>query len=219
MPERTAIRTADGVEIIGDWWAGQNRAALLLHMMPADRRSWQELADRLAAGGWAVLAIDLRGHGESLAASGGRTLDYRKFTDAEHQASRLDLQAALAWLATKGFPVERVALVGASIGANLAITAASEEPKLPAVAALSPGDDYRGVRTPGAVARFRPEQALFLAASDEDQISAKCVRGLKEIKPDAELRVLSDAGHGTTLLERRPEMTAELAAWLESVLK
>ena len=58
------------------------------------------------------LAIDLRGHGES---GGGEVAE-----------SFLDVQAALAWLKKEtGLPLGQTIVIGASIGANLAIQAAA----------------------------------------------------------------------------------------------
>ncbi|MBI4457918.1 alpha/beta fold hydrolase, partial [Candidatus Uhrbacteria bacterium] len=163
-----AFTTSDGVTIAGSLFIGPagGPAALLLHMMPKTKESWAPLAEALVGAGFgSVLAIDLRGHGESLR-QGDRRLDYKNFSDAEHQAKMLDVEAAVEWLMKeRGARLDRAVIVGASIGANLAIRFAADHPEVPAVAALSPGLDYRGVTTADAVARLRPKQAFFLAAS------------------------------------------------------
>ena len=66
MPQRIELKTKDGVSVIGDYYAPSQasvKGLLLLHMMPADRTSWNAFAGRMQAAGWHVLAIDLRGHG------------------------------------------------------------------------------------------------------------------------------------------------------------
>lgn len=219
MPERVSIETADGVSLIGDWYEGPAGApvALLLHMMPADRTSWRNFSGFLLAADWSALAIDLRGHGESTVSSGG-PLDYRSFTDEDHQASMGDLEAAIRWLEARGVAKTRIALVGASIGANLSIAYASEHVAIPAVAALSPGLDYRGITTDDKVARFRVGQSLLLAASAADERSAVCVRSLKERKADATALEFQDAGHGTDMLERAPGLIDDLVGWLKTAI-
>lgn len=217
MPQRVEITTSDGVRIAGLFYAGcaGGPAALLLHMMPAVKESWTDFAERLVASGFAVLAIDLRGHGESRETVAGERLDYKLFEDEDHQAKIKDVEAAAAWLAERCAPLRRLVVIGASIGANLAIAYAADHHDVPAAAALSPGLDYRGVTTPDKVRRFRPDQSLFLAASSEDELSFSTDRQLAGIKPDATVKEYDGAGHGTTMFETRPELLPELAGWLK----
>ncbi len=209
--------TKDGVRIAGLFYSGcvGGPAALLLHMMPATKESWDRFARRLAKSGFAVLAIDLRGHGESRQAGDGRRLDYKLFEDRDHQDKIKDVEAAAAWLAERQAPLKRLVVVGASIGANLAIAYAAAHPGVAATAALSPGLDYRGVTTPDKVRKMAPGQPLFLAASSEDELSFKTDRELAQLKPDAVVREYGGAGHGTSMFDARPELMEELAAWLE----
>src|SRR3989338_5627500 len=93
--ERVSLKTSDNVDIVGDYYASQRwRGILLLHMMPADRQSWSGLAIELSKAGVDVLAIDLRGHGESAGGPEG----YLDFSDDEHQQSILDVEAAVDFL-------------------------------------------------------------------------------------------------------------------------
>lgn len=218
MPERVSFAAADGVTLVGDYYQTpkQGPAVLLLHMMPATRESWREFAPKLVARGFSVLAIDLRGHGESVSGPTG-AIDYRKFSDSEHKASLLDVDAAVRWLEEQGG--SPVALVGASIGANLAITYAADHHDIPAVAALSPGWDYRGVTTPENAAKFGASQSLWLAASDDDDFSFQTDKRLSSIVPTATVKELSAAGHGTMMFDRDPVLMDELADWLGGHLR
>jgi alpha-beta hydrolase superfamily lysophospholipase len=216
-PEKISFVTDDGVNIKGLFLRPAGDAvgvAVLLHMMPATKESWLPLMSRLAALGVASLAIDLRGHGESVEGPDGR-LDYKLFEEKDHRAKIHDVEAAARWLAEAGVSGgERPVVVGASIGANLAIAFAADHPKVPGAAALSPGLDYRGVTTPDKVGRFRPQQGLFLAASEEDELSFRTDRELAMLKPDSALKEYRGAGHGTGLWIRRPELLDELASWI-----
>ena len=216
MPQSVEFTTKDGVKIAGTFHSGRagGPAALLLHMMPATKESWDGFARLLARAGFAVLAIDLRGHGESRETASGERLDYKLFEDRDHQAKIRDVEAAAGWLADHQAPLGRLVVIGASIGANLAIAYAAAHPRVLAVAALSPGLDYRGVTTPDKVRKMASGQSLFLAASAEDELSFKTDRELAGIKPDAVVKEYDGAGHGTGMFAARPELMAELAAWL-----
>lgn len=215
---RTVIMTEDGVELAGLYRRADapRGAVLLLHMMPATKESWDAFADAILPLGLSSLAIDLRGHGESVR-QGDRLLDYRQFTDGDHRAKALDAEAAAGWLLGKeaiGF--DRLAVAGASIGANLAIRFGAEHPDIPAVLALSPGLDYRGVTTADAFASLPSGQSVFIAASEEDAVSWKSVKILESsgTRASAVFRFLKGAGHGTAMFESDPPFMAEAAEWL-----
>src|SRR5438552_16003045 len=62
MAKRVTFKTSDGVEIAADYYApqsgekGQAPVAVLIHMYPATRSSWQPLVPELLDRGFAVLA-------------------------------------------------------------------------------------------------------------------------------------------------------------------
>lgn len=218
MATKVTFPTADGVELVGTYRATPEPrgAALFLHMMPATRASWDDFAADLLARGWSSLAIDLRGHGESVR-QGSRSLDYRHFNDSDHQASAADLEASAFWLRDQtGLGFERFALAGASIGANLALDFAARHPEVRSVLALSPGLNYRGVTPENALPNYRPGLRVMLAASEEDAYSFSSIGELAKVATPAavELRKLQAAGHGTTMLERDPAFRAAVADWL-----
>ena len=147
MAERITFTTDDGVIIVGDWFPAPTvlGAVVLFHMMPETRTSWGLLQRELAKRSIASLAIDLRGHGESVDTTEGAKLDYKEFTDEDHQASMFEAVGAVRWVAGRGQDLERIAVGGASIGANLALDMLGEEPKLCGAALFSPGNDYHGL--------------------------------------------------------------------------
>ncbi|WP_081438995.1 alpha/beta hydrolase [Pseudofrankia asymbiotica] len=85
-------------------------------------------ADRLAAAGFATLAFDHRGFGES----GGR----RGHEDS--QGKLADLRAAVDLLAARPeIDEERLAVVGVCLGGGYAVRAAATDPRLRAVAGIA----------------------------------------------------------------------------------
>ncbi|MBI5742295.1 MAG: alpha/beta fold hydrolase [Candidatus Niyogibacteria bacterium] len=212
--EKVGFATEDGVRIVGDYYVGPNakNAAILLHMMPATRESWRALGGRLADTGIAVLAIDLRGHGESVATRDGRRLDYRDFSEAEHQASILDVRAAAEFLRTRG--LTPAFTVGASIGANLALQFLAESEDAQAAALLSPGTNYRGIEALPLARRVTPEKkVLIVAAKDDKNVggAAEMGSGICEALACArQLKIFERGGHGTDLLDAHPEFMEEL---------
>src|SRR3990172_1406945 len=157
--KKVMFKTKDGVEIYGLYTESENWSApavLLLHMMPAVKESWREFQEKLREAGFQSLAIDERGHGESVWKDGER-IDYKNFTDAEQQEKILDVEVAMRFLAERGVESESVAVAGASIGANLALQYQAEHSEIKAAVLLSSGLNYRGVETEPLAKRILPE--------------------------------------------------------------
>lgn len=113
------LKTIDNKKIAANLYKVENPKGwlILIHMMPAAKESWKKFAEEMRESGYESLAIDLRGHGESEGGPDG----YQKFSDEEHQNGIYDLEAAWEFLKSAGAKPEKTALIGASIGANLAL--------------------------------------------------------------------------------------------------
>lgn len=210
---KISFETSDRVTIAGDWLVpeGAKRVVLLLHMMPATRVSWLPLSRALNEAGFATLAIDLRGHGESTA--GG--LNYQNFSDAEHQASRLDVDAAVNFLKSKGFNEENISLAGASIGANLSLDALYRYKGSTRAVLLSPGLDYRGVKTELLMKGLNANQKVWIVAAEGDTYSADSSLKLQELqKETATVTIFGGAAHGTNLFEPEPTLITDIVKFL-----
>jgi alpha-beta hydrolase superfamily lysophospholipase len=182
-------------------------------MLHRTRREWDGLAPRLAAEGIGALALDLRGHGESggRAAGGGMEPDYAPMV--------LDLRAAQAYLAQRdGVQPGRIGILGASIGSNLAALAAAGDASIASLALLSPSADYRGLRIEAAMRKIGARPVLMVA-SDDDPYAQRSARELQ--KADGGLRevmVVKQAGHGTAMLARDPDLVRALVDWFRRTL-
>jgi pimeloyl-ACP methyl ester carboxylesterase len=101
------LKTVDGVSIAATFtpgWSGRSPAVLLLHGVDASRQATAANAAWLASLGYATLAIDFRGHGQS-------SVKPRTFGLSE----ALDAQAAFAWLKQRQDNAP-VAIIGISLG-------------------------------------------------------------------------------------------------------
>lgn len=204
------LRAADGTTLTATLYeavASPAPAVVLVHMLTRTKEDWRAFAGRLQAAGATALAIDLRGHG----GSGGSA--------APSAAMALDVQAAVAWLGARGEVRQgAIAVVGASLGATLAVMAAAESPSVRGVVLLSPASEYRGVRLDTGLRKYggRP---LLVVASAEDPYALRTARGMANGEvPTRELRVSPVPAHGSHLVDRDPEMAAVLLDWLRRTL-
>lgn len=146
--EDVVLEPADAKIAIRGWWFPVERPQgvfVLLHGGGDNRASpftgMLELVRDLRDRGYASLAIDLRGHGESDAAAGGTTFGP---TEANDVVAAVDFVVRRA----PGVPV---AVLGFSMGGSAAIYAAVKEPRLDAVITVSTYADLAAV-LPRAVA-------------------------------------------------------------------
>ena len=211
--------TADGFTIHGTLYAGTiAKAVLCLPMLGRTRSTYEGLAEKLQADGYWVLAIDLRGHGQSVMLSGKRR-EVKDFGPGDFLAMDQDLDAALKFLRKETkVSAGQTAIVGASIGANLALRHAAANPGIHALVLLSPGFNYRGLATTDVVKKLAGVSVMFAASSD-DAYSADTVRELaKATGVPKEIVILEKAGHGTTMFEKSPGFLDRVAAWLREKL-
>lgn len=216
--EPVVLETIDHVLIAGSYSRGSGSAgALLLHMMPATKESWRPLVPPLIDRGLHVLAIDLRGHGES---SGGPE-GYRDFSPEEHQAGVHDVAAGVDFLLQRGCERSRIALIGASIGANLAVCFLALHHDTHRAVLLSPGLNYHGVDARKAIRDcVSPQRFLFVTSADDVQSGNNSIMVQELIETVRKgvahsLIAYKNAGHGTNMFgKEEPDLAREIVSWL-----
>jgi dienelactone hydrolase len=202
---RVAVRTEDGVMLAGTYFEASRRPApgiVLLHMLTRNHDDWAAAGARLADAGYAVLAIDFRNGG-----------------DADAASLELDVKAAKAFLRERPEVIPNAfGIAGASIGANIALADAAEDLGVQSIALLSPGLDYRGLRTEQGMKKLGGRPAL-LVSSTKDPYAWRSVKTLAAIGTGTREVRLSDAlAHGTVLLQRDPDLITALVDWFRRTL-
>ncbi|MCA9979067.1 MAG: alpha/beta fold hydrolase [Anaerolineales bacterium] len=181
---------------------------ILLHMLGSDRQVWVDvgLTDALLADGYAVLALDMRGHGES-----GSDREWEKADD--------DLMRVWQYfVGLENVDEGETAVIGASIGSNMALRTGANQPAIKTVVLLSPGLDYRRVTTDDAIVLYG-DRPILIVASEEDSYAADSSRTLAELaQGEAVLQMYNGAGHGTNMFAAEPGLTQLLLDWLNQFL-
>lgn len=211
--ERLIFLAQDGVKLVGTLYlpVSQDKeqdksqvypGVIVLPMHVEMRQAWEWLALRLVEEKFAVLVMDLRGQGESRGAQ-----DWQKAIS----------DVLLVWNNLGVRPdvdEKRIAIVGASLGANLALNAAAAEPSIPTVVLLSPGINYDGVTSNQALEEIGNRRLLVIASQD-DALAGDWPARMKELAPSkVELKLVPGSAHGSQLFETPPSLERTIIQWL-----
>ncbi len=212
LTEKVFFQTSDNARIAALFLPSDSkRAVILVHQFNKDKSSYASLSKLLQQSGFGVLSIDLRGHGESRGK--GSLSSPEALTPLDFQSMSKDLDASVAFLKQKGF--SGFYLVGASIGANLAISFPAAHNGFCASVALSPGLDYKGL-SPEVVARGTRVPLLLVASREDSYSFESATRLFSVVKAKKDFAMLSNAGHGTFMLSKSPDLKQKILDWLKS---
>ncbi len=203
----------DGILIFCDFYKPKSDmpspAVILLHTDSNNRQIWADngFAEKLLENGYAVLAVDMRGYGYT-----GGEKDWDKAINDMKQIWRyLTKQADI--------DQSRIVFLGAGIGANIALAAASVEPDVRNVVLLSPGLDYQGITTADKMESYGDREILMIA--DEETESADACQTLKSLAKGnpAEVKIYPGKAYGTDLLDEHEDLDDKILEWLDTYLK
>jgi pimeloyl-ACP methyl ester carboxylesterase len=183
-------------------------AVLLVHGYGENRSVWRDFAQQLLKRGWAVMALDLRGHGESktknqvpIAAAPAWRTDPHEFPG--------DIDPALDWIkAQPRVNTGRIVVIGSDVGANLALIASGRYPEVRTVVAIEPKLD-EALALAGSAQDFQPRSALIVAATEAEGARFK---GL--VKQPSRIVVASHSNRTAEWLADR-QVTDAILQWLQ----
>lgn len=219
--EPVTITTSDGVILVGLYQAPARAGepvAILLHGLGSTQGEWTAFAEQLAAHGCGYLSYDARGHGGSTRKTDGGTTSYRSFgrpgPGSEWEKMISDLNAAARFLERrKNVPSSGFVLIGASLGANIALNWAAGHQNIRAVLLLSPGLNYAGITTEKPASRCEGMRIAFAAAPADAYawFSSRSLYGRIRQNPRA-VFFEGTAGHGVQMFDGTFEKG--IIAWL-----
>jgi len=191
----------------------------------------QGFAEHMQSLGYAVLAVDLRGHGAN-ARKPLSSQDWKLMVD--------DLQAAYQFLVDRHnrgkLNLAKLGVLGIGEGANLvaawanmpggAVSSEGRTSDLGAMVLISPMADGEGFLLRQVMSALAPRIPQLLLVGERDAISADPVRAVRPIveRPAAGLKLnrveLFDTSlHGYKLLWLEPKLTSSIPKFLEGTIK
>lgn len=120
--QRYTVTVPPDLTIVGSYYPAPSEntvVVVLLHMLGRNRGDWNECARFLQKEGYAVVSLDLPGHGES---TNGRKFFWNSLSDAEFQNMLPQTEMIIRDIRQR-LAVKKVALIGMGYGATLAMYA------------------------------------------------------------------------------------------------
>lgn len=176
--EAVSITTRDNIALAGDFYASRKKgrvpAVLLVHDMGGDRSQLAPIAERLQKLGFAVLALDLRGHGQSRS----ERYDWAKLDDDARERMWVltprDLAAGAEYLRSRSdVHTSNLSLVGLRAGSAVAVHYAADDQNARAVVILDPQPDGHGFALAKDVEKLQGLPTLILAPSDQRNVAER----------------------------------------------
>lgn len=151
------------------------KTVVMLHSIGYNSQWWEDLPKNFLDKGYAVLTIDLRGHGKSVYNSRFIKLSWKNLKNSGYAKYPSDVVAVIDEVkkenSTKQF-FNNWAIVGADIGASAGILAADQMKSNPEIVVMiSPVVEIKGLYIPVSIAHL--ETSDFLAVSGTDDTDSK----------------------------------------------
>src|SRR5262245_42200534 len=183
-------------------------AVLLLHGYGEDRSVWKDFTKELLNRGWAVMSLDLRGHGES------RLKNQRPIEPVPAWRTNLhefpvDLDPALDWLKSRARVDNRkIVVIGFDVGANLALIASGRFQEVRTVVAIKPNLD-ESLALAGSAQDFQPRSSLIVVPTQTEADRFKSA-----VKTPSRVMVSAQSG-GTSQWTSNKQLKDAIFQWLK----
>lgn len=195
---------------------------LLLHSLGYSSSDWGNLIADLNNAGYAVIAMDFRGHGKSILNGNFQKRPWVYFKTKAYQKFPNDVMLILnqAQKQSKKVDLSHMAIVGADIGANTAVLVAKQLPKKPKTLVLiSPTTTFKGLYIPIAMVDMGAIPVLSMASKKD----AYCIQEQQKLSRFAQggfyAKNYPQGGMGMMMIKSNPSMAQDITKWIIRYLK
>ena len=196
---------------------------VLIHSLGYNSQWWGDLPSALADNGFAVLTIDLRGHGASVYNAKLNKVSWTSLTNSAYKKYPDDVikvvQAVKDEYPKKTF-FNNWAIIGSDLGASTGIIAADKLKEKPrTIVMLSPVVQARGLYTPVSIAQL--DNVDFLSITGEYDLAAlEAEKYLKKFaQGDFSTYTSASKSAGMVMLKNDPNVKELILGWINKYLK
>ena len=222
------IQVRDGFHIIGlldvpKKTTVKNKVPLVifLHSIGEDSTEWgtfpSTVKDQLKV---ATLSINLRGHGKSILNKNSRKIYWQNFQDKDFKKFPYDVIDVLKYIKEQYPEIDssKIAIVGASLGANTALMSGSYGVNAKTIVMLSPMLNYKGFDLRLPIVKYGNRPLLFMVSKKDVYPYKSCIELIKFAQGKKMLKTYPYGGSGVNLIKFQPDAKPLIINWIKASL-
>ena len=189
---------------------------VMLHALGYNSSYWISLQKKFNAKGYAVLRIDLRGHGKSVYDKSFHQRSWRAFKNKDFEQYPNDVVQTIQYVQkqTNKPSFVNYAIVGSDIGANTAVIVARKmkiKPK--ALVLLAPSLEFKGLYIPVVLTEIGKTPILALASKTDNYYMDQQIRLARFAQGTFDVANADSGNSGMLILKQHPEYQAAIVSW------
>ena len=195
---------------------------IMLHSFGYNSSYWQNLQEEFNNNGYAVLRIDLRGHGKSVYDSSFHQRSWRVFkndTFAKYPDDVMQVTENVQ-TETKKFDFNNYIIIGADIGANTSVLFAEKNKIKPkAMVLISPSMTFKGLYIPIALAELDKTPILGICSKTNKKDADELIKLSKFAQNTYDVLYTDKGSSGMLLLKQYNNLNSKIFNWCTKYLK
>ncbi len=212
----------DGFLIVGDLYFAPQRKPprpliILLHSFGSKASDWGNLSENLRVKNYNVLVLDLRGHGRSVYMKNLKFKSRFNFQKDDWAKLPIDVVSAVDYI-KKNYPqidTEETYIVGADLGANSAVLAASiMKTKPKKMVLVSPYVSFKNLDIALIVPRLNTIPMMVMASRADKYSYSQSDIIYRLIHSPKVIKLYDQGGSGNLLLKRNPTSYDEIINYI-----
>lgn len=170
------IQTQDDVILYGKLTIPENASAknkapiiILLHSLGGNNSIYANLSMQLKNNGFATLAIDSRGHGQSTIKLNGKRTFWQNYSNKIYAKYPTDINDVIKFLAENYVSIDatKIGIVGADINANAAVVVAGKNTsQIKTIALISPSISFKGLNVSSSLMNYKNPTLIIVSKND-----------------------------------------------------
>lgn len=195
---------------------------IFLHSLGGSKSDWGTFPNSVKSLGYATLALDLRGHGLSILDKKNKKKYWPNFKQKEYSKYSDDVNMGIKYL-KDNYPeinANKVAIIGANIGADTAILAGSKSSSnIKTLILMSPFSHYKGIDARIPLVEYGTHPVLILVSKSDHFVYNDSSQLIKYAQGKKQLKVYPFGGNGISLLKFQPASKTVILDWLKANFK